>query len=165
MIRKYESLKSIIAIIGENELSPGDRADYAKAKKLIKNFTQNMNVMEKHIGTPGESFTRDQTLDSIEAILLGEDNEDEDESASEKKQEAPAVEKEAPKEPAAAEPKVSTDKAAEKQAQAELEEAQKKKAEGKQGEEEVVEAGEGQKESVESEQKQDKKEEEPAPAN
>lgn len=69
MLRKYESLKSIIAIIGENELSPADREDYAKAKKLIKNFTQNMNVMEKHIGIPGETYTREQTLDSIEAII------------------------------------------------------------------------------------------------
>lgn len=69
LVQKYESLKSIIAIIGENELSPADRDDYAKAKKLIKNFTQNMNVMEKHIGVPGESFTREETLLSIEEIV------------------------------------------------------------------------------------------------
>jgi F-type H+-transporting ATPase subunit beta len=74
MLRKYDSLKSIIAIIGENELSPVDRADYAKAKKLIKNFTQNMNVMEKHIGVPGDMFTREQTLDSIERIIRGDDS-------------------------------------------------------------------------------------------
>lgn len=73
LLRKYESLKGIIAIIGENELSPADRADYAKAKKLIKNFTQEFNVMEKHIGIPGETFTREQTLDSIEAIIRGEE--------------------------------------------------------------------------------------------
>lgn len=71
LLQKYESLKSIIAIIGENELSPVDRADYAKAKKLIANFNQDMHVMEKHNGIPGQSFTRDQTLDSIEEILLG----------------------------------------------------------------------------------------------
>ena len=69
LLQKYESLKSIIAIIGENELSPADRADYAKAKKLIQNFTQNMHVMEKHNGIKGESYTRDQTLASIEEIL------------------------------------------------------------------------------------------------
>src|SRR5436189_213032 len=56
LLQKYESLKSIIAIIGENELSPADRADYAKAKKLIKNFTQNMNVMEKMNGIKGDFF-------------------------------------------------------------------------------------------------------------
>lgn len=70
LLQKYESLRSIIAIIGENELSAADRADYAKAKKLIKNFTQNMNVMTKHNGVPGEFYTREQTLQSIEEIIV-----------------------------------------------------------------------------------------------
>jgi F-type H+-transporting ATPase subunit beta len=69
LLQKYESLKSIIAIIGENELSASDRADYAKAKQLIKNFTQNMNVMTKHTGVEGDFFTREQTLQSIEEIV------------------------------------------------------------------------------------------------
>ncbi|GAC1391581.1 MAG: F0F1 ATP synthase subunit beta [Candidatus Saccharimonadales bacterium] len=69
LLQKYESLKGIIAIIGENELSPSDRADYAKAKKLIANFTQNMNVMTKHNGIKGDLFTREQTLQSIEEII------------------------------------------------------------------------------------------------
>jgi F-type H+-transporting ATPase subunit beta len=69
LLQKYESLKRIIAIIGENELSPEDRSDYARAKKLITNFTQNMNVMEKYSGIPGETFTREQTLLSIEEII------------------------------------------------------------------------------------------------
>lgn len=69
LLQKYESLKSIIAIIGENELSAADRADYAKAKQLIKNFTQNMNVMTKHTGVEGDFFTREQTLQSIEEIV------------------------------------------------------------------------------------------------
>jgi F-type H+-transporting ATPase subunit beta len=69
LLQKYESLKSIIAIIGENELSPADRADYAKAKKLITNFTQNMNVMTKHTGVPGDFFSREETLQSIEEII------------------------------------------------------------------------------------------------
>lgn len=70
LLQKYQSLKSIIAIIGENELSPVDRADYAKAKKLIKNFSQQMFVTEKLSGLPGEFFTRDQTLKSIEEIIV-----------------------------------------------------------------------------------------------
>ena len=70
LLQKYESLKGIIAIIGENELSPADRADYAKAKKLIANFTQNMNVMTKHNGIPGDFFTREETLKSIEEIVV-----------------------------------------------------------------------------------------------
>jgi F-type H+-transporting ATPase subunit beta len=70
LLQKYDSLKGIIAIIGENELSPADRADYAKAKKLIANFTQNMNVMTKHNGVPGDFFTREETLKSIEEIVV-----------------------------------------------------------------------------------------------
>jgi F-type H+-transporting ATPase subunit beta len=70
LLQKYESLKGIIAIIGENELSPADRADYAKAKKLIENFTQNMFVMTKQNGIPGEYFSREDTLKSIEEIIV-----------------------------------------------------------------------------------------------
>ncbi|MBP9761700.1 F0F1 ATP synthase subunit beta [Candidatus Saccharibacteria bacterium] len=70
LLQKYESLKGIIAIIGENELSPSDRADYAKAKKLINNFSQNMNVMTKHNGVKGDYFTREETLKSIEEIII-----------------------------------------------------------------------------------------------
>ncbi|HTB48679.1 MAG TPA: F0F1 ATP synthase subunit beta [Verrucomicrobiae bacterium] len=70
LLQKYESLKGIIAIIGENELSAADRADYAKAKKLIDNFAQNMNVMTKHNGIPGDFFTREETLRSIEEIII-----------------------------------------------------------------------------------------------
>lgn len=70
LLQKYESLKSIIAIIGENELSPADRTDFAKARKIIANFTQPMFVTEKLNGVPGEAFTRDQTLASIEEIIV-----------------------------------------------------------------------------------------------
>jgi F-type H+/Na+-transporting ATPase subunit beta len=70
LLQKYESLKGIIAIIGENELSPADRSDYAKAKKLIQNFTQNMNVMTKHTGVEGLFSTREETLKSIEEIIV-----------------------------------------------------------------------------------------------
>jgi F-type H+-transporting ATPase subunit beta len=70
LLQKYESLRSIIAIIGENELSPADRSDYAKAKKLIANFTQNMFVMTKQTGVPGQFFSRQETLKSIEEIVV-----------------------------------------------------------------------------------------------
>lgn len=70
LLQKYQSLRSIIAIIGENELSPADRADFAKAKKLITNFSQNMFVTEKLNGLPGEFFKREDTLKSIEEIVV-----------------------------------------------------------------------------------------------
>src|SRR5258708_693488 len=70
LLQKYESLKGIIAIIGENELSPSDRADYAKAKKLIDNFSQSMFVMTRLNGIPGQFFNREETLKSIEEIIV-----------------------------------------------------------------------------------------------
>ncbi len=70
ILQKYESLKGIVAIIGEGELSAQDRDDYNKAKKLIQYFSQQFNVMEKMSGVPGERFTREQTLDGIEEILV-----------------------------------------------------------------------------------------------
>jgi F-type H+-transporting ATPase subunit beta len=70
LLQKYESLKGIIAIIGENELSASDRADFTKAKKLIQNFSQNMTVMTKYTGVAGDFFSREDTLKSIEEILV-----------------------------------------------------------------------------------------------
>lgn len=70
LLQKYESLKGIIAIIGENELSVNDRADYAKAKKLIANFSQNMNVMMRQTGVSGDFFSREDTLRSVEEIVI-----------------------------------------------------------------------------------------------
>jgi len=70
LLQKYESLKGIIAIIGENELSPVDRADYAKAKKLIKYFSQNLNVVEDQTAIKGETFSREDTLKGIEEIIV-----------------------------------------------------------------------------------------------
>ena len=69
IIQKYDSLKNIIAIVGENELSPADRADYQNAKKLIQFFSQDFAVAEHLSGKPGEYFTLEQTLSGIEEIL------------------------------------------------------------------------------------------------
>lgn len=70
ILQKYESIKGLVAIIGETELSPEDREDYDKAKKLIQYFSQQFRVMEKFTGIPGEHFTRDQTLDGVEEIII-----------------------------------------------------------------------------------------------
>lgn len=71
IMQKYESLKGIIAIIGENELSPEDRADFAKAKALVQYFTQKMFVTEKMLGVPGEYVKREDMLDGVEEIIIG----------------------------------------------------------------------------------------------
>jgi F-type H+-transporting ATPase subunit beta len=70
LLQKYESLRGIIAIIGEDELSPADRADYAKAKKLVDYFSQSMYVMEDLNGVKGEHFRLEETLKGIEEIIV-----------------------------------------------------------------------------------------------
>lgn len=89
IMQKYDSLKNIIAIVGENELSPADRADYENAKKLIQFFNQDFSVAEKFSGRPGQYFTLAQTLDGIEAILSGKDD-CSSPAAAEKTEEKPA---------------------------------------------------------------------------
>ena len=84
ILQKYESLKGIIAIIGESELSAEDRDDYTKAKQLIEFFKQRFNVMEKVTGVPGEHMTREDTLNGVEEIIgkiepKGKKTEDNDE--------------------------------------------------------------------------------------
>jgi F-type H+-transporting ATPase subunit beta len=69
ILQKYESLKGIIAIIGESELSAEDRDDYNKAKELVEFFKQRFNVMEKVTGVPGEHMTREDTLNGVESII------------------------------------------------------------------------------------------------
>lgn len=70
LLQKYEQLKPIIAIIGENELSPADRTDYAKAKKLIEYFSQDMFVMEELNGRKGQFVPRDEMLKGVEEIIV-----------------------------------------------------------------------------------------------
>jgi len=70
IMQKYNSLKGIIAIIGESELSAEDRDDYNKAKKLIQYFSQQFNVMEKMTGIKGEFHSREDTLNGIEEIIV-----------------------------------------------------------------------------------------------
>jgi len=71
IMQKYDSLKNIIAIVGENELSPADRADYQNAQKLVQFFSQDFTVAEHLSGKPGQYFTLEQTLQGIEDILEG----------------------------------------------------------------------------------------------
>lgn len=69
IMQKYDSLKNIIAIVGENELSPEDRNDYHKAQELIQFFSQDFTVAERLSGRPGQYFTLAETLDGVEAIV------------------------------------------------------------------------------------------------
>lgn len=70
IMQKYDSLKNIIAIIGKSELSPDERRDYERAQRFIQFFTQSFHVAEDLNGEKGEYFSREQTLQGVEEILL-----------------------------------------------------------------------------------------------
>ena len=69
ILERHNSLQSIIAIIGESELSYADRSAYDKARKLIQFFSQNMYVTEDLSGQPGQSFSREETIAGVEEII------------------------------------------------------------------------------------------------
>ena len=98
IMQKYESLKNIIAIVGENELSPADRDDYQNAKKLIEFFSQDFSVAEHLTGKPGQYFTLAQTLDGIEEILASKAD-GTTSTPKDNKQPAASASKETPKQP------------------------------------------------------------------
>ncbi|HET7629916.1 MAG TPA: F0F1 ATP synthase subunit beta [Candidatus Saccharimonadales bacterium] len=76
ILQKYESLRSIVAIVGETELSQEDRADYGRALRLIQYFSQDMSVTEDLNGRKGQYFSLEETLSGVESILsLGQSNE------------------------------------------------------------------------------------------
>lgn len=70
IMQKYESLKNIIAIIGQSELSPDERRDFERAQKIIAFFSQSFFVTEELTGKKGEFFSREQTLSGVEEILI-----------------------------------------------------------------------------------------------
>jgi F-type H+/Na+-transporting ATPase subunit beta len=69
ILQKYESLRTIIAIIGESELSIEDKKDYNRAQDIIQYFSQRASVTEDLNGAKGEYFTIEQTLAGLEKIL------------------------------------------------------------------------------------------------
>ncbi len=69
ILQEYESLKNIVAIIGQAELSADERRDYERAQAIIQYFSQSFTVAENLTGTKGEYVSREQTLTGIEAIL------------------------------------------------------------------------------------------------
>lgn len=70
ILQKYESLKNIVAIIGQSELSPTERRDFDRAKKIIQFFSQEFFVTESLTGRQGQYFTREDTLRGVEEILI-----------------------------------------------------------------------------------------------
>lgn len=72
LIEKYNNLKDIIAILGEDELSDEDKLTVSRARKIRKFLSQPFYVGEKFTGLPGTYVTLPDTISGFAAIIDGE---------------------------------------------------------------------------------------------
>jgi len=72
ILQHYRDLRDIIAILGMEELSPDDRMVVNRARRIQQFLTQPMFVAEAFTGMPGAYVSLEDTLTSLEQILVGE---------------------------------------------------------------------------------------------
>jgi len=74
-LARYHELEDIIAMLGIEELSPGDQRIVSRARRLQRYLTQPLWVTASHTGIPGVSVPLEQTLLDCEAFLQGKHDE------------------------------------------------------------------------------------------
>ena len=72
ILNRYEELRRIVAIVGVEELSGGDRIIFERAHKLQNFLTQPFFTAEVYTGKKGEYVTLDLTLEGCERIVSGQ---------------------------------------------------------------------------------------------
>ena len=71
LLENYNKLSHIVAIVGEEELSPENRILYNRTKKIINYLTQPFFMTEKQSGKKGVYVKRETTIKDITMILSG----------------------------------------------------------------------------------------------
>lgn len=71
LLENYNKLSHIVAIVGEEELSPENRLLYTRTKKIINYLTQPFFMTEKQTGKKGVYAIKDTTVNDITLILSG----------------------------------------------------------------------------------------------
>ena len=71
-LAQYTELKDIIAMLGLEQLSPGDRNIVGRARRLERFLTQPFFTTEKFTGHQGKLVSLEQALDGCERILHDE---------------------------------------------------------------------------------------------
>lgn len=71
LLENLNSLSHIVAIVGEEELSPENRILYGRTKKIINYLTQPFFMTEKQTGKKGVIVDRMTTINDIIMILSG----------------------------------------------------------------------------------------------
>ena len=72
VLQKYKSLQDIIAILGMEELSDGDKLTVSRARKIQRFFSQPFFVAQAFTGKEGRYVPVAETIKGFEAILGGE---------------------------------------------------------------------------------------------
>lgn len=72
ILQKYNELQDIIAILGMDELSDGDRETVIRARKIQRFLSQPTHVAEKFTGIPGVYVPLNETIKGFNAIISGE---------------------------------------------------------------------------------------------
>ena len=72
LLQRYRELQDIIAILGMEELSAGDKQAVERSRRLQQFFSQPFAVAETFTGLEGRYVKLEDTLRSFEAILGGE---------------------------------------------------------------------------------------------
>ena len=71
-LQKYKELQDIIAILGIDELSDGDKLTVFRARKIQRFLSQPFTVAENFTGIKGVYVPLEETLRGFEAIINGE---------------------------------------------------------------------------------------------
>lgn len=71
LLKKAESLKRIVSLVGEEELSPQDRTIHRRAQILRNYMTQNFSTVEAQTGKKGTYVKRKMVVKDTKAILEG----------------------------------------------------------------------------------------------
>jgi F-type H+/Na+-transporting ATPase subunit beta len=72
ILNRYEELRRIVAIVGVEELSGGDRIIFERAAKLQNFLTQPFFTAEAYTGKKGEYVPLEATLEGCERIVSGQ---------------------------------------------------------------------------------------------
>jgi len=72
VLQRNDELKSIISVLGKDELSPEDRLTVDRAGKIVKFFTQPFFTSEDYTGTKGVYVSLVDTVAGVKKILAGD---------------------------------------------------------------------------------------------
>jgi F-type H+-transporting ATPase subunit beta len=72
ILQKYKELQDIIAILGMEELSEGDKSAILRARRIQRFLSQPFHMAEAFTGTPGVMVSIEETIRGFKMILDGE---------------------------------------------------------------------------------------------